>query len=140
MLLGLFLVDRLARAVLKLAKGRLGFDSLADVASLPLLIALGQTVNVAILPVGLAYSRHIEAEADRFGLELTRDNLATARAFVKLQRTNLGYPRPGRFYTYLRASHPSLGERIDFANTYRPWAEEATGSEVSDALAPSAAK
>lgn len=117
----------------------MGFDSLADVASLPLLIALGQTVNVALLPAGLAYSRQIEHEADRFGLELTHDNEAAARAFVTLQRTNLGYPRPGRFYTFFRASHPSLGARIDFANTYRPWVEES--SEPAPRLpAPSAAK
>jgi hypothetical protein len=24
-------------------------------------------------------------------------------------------------YTLLRASHPSLAERIEFANAYRPW-------------------
>ncbi len=91
---------------------------------MPLLIALSQTVNLALTPVGFAYSRQIEHQADRFGLDLTHDNLSSARAFVKLQQTNLGYPRPEWFYTLFRASHPSLGERIDFANTYRPWAEE----------------
>jgi Zn-dependent protease with chaperone function len=125
---------------LKLSNGRFGFVSLADVASLPLLIALAQTVNLALMPAGLAYSRHIEHQADRFSLELTHDNLSAARAFVKLQQTNLGYPRPGWFYTFFRASHPSLGDRIDFANTYRPWADEASEPEVSDDLAPSLAK
>jgi hypothetical protein len=42
-------------------------------------------------------------------------------AFVKLQQENLSKPRPGRLYKFWRASHPPLGERIDFANTYRPW-------------------
>ena len=73
--------------------------------------------------MGLAFSRHLEHEADRFGLELTRDNHAAATAFVRLQSENLGNPRPGPLYTLWRASHPSLGERIDFANTYCPWEE-----------------
>jgi hypothetical protein len=25
------------------------------------------------------------------------------------------------FYTLFRASHPGMGERIDFCNRYRPW-------------------
>ena len=64
----------------------------------------------------------MEHEADRFALELTRDNHAAATAEVKLQLSNLGVPRPGPMYNLWRASHPSAGERIDFANTYKPWA------------------
>ncbi len=129
MLLGLFLVDRLARWVLRISKGKFGFEALGDIASLPLLIALGGAVNLALTPVGFAYSRQIEHEADRFGLDLTHDNVASARAFVTLQQTNLGYPRPGWFYTLFRGSHPSLGERIDFANGYRPWVGGSSGLE-----------
>ena len=74
------------------------------------------------MPLGFGYSRHIEHEADRFALELTRDNRAAARAFVALQQSNLSHPRPARLGTWLRSTHPSLGDRIDFCNTYRPWA------------------
>ncbi len=73
------------------------------------------------MPIGLAVSRHLEHEADRFALELTHDNHAAAMAFARLQTENLGNPRPGPLFTLWRASHPSLGERIDFANEYRPW-------------------
>jgi len=38
-----------------------------------------------------------------------------------LQQENLGNPRPGLLYKLWRASHPTLGERIDFCNVYRPW-------------------
>ena len=41
-------------------------------------------------------------------------------AFVKLQRENLSNPNPGPVYRIFRASHPSISERIDFFNTYRP--------------------
>ena len=65
--------------------------------------------------------RHQEHEADRFALELTRDNRAGATTFVRLQAENLAVPRPGPLFVLWRASHPPLGERVDFANRYRPW-------------------
>jgi len=74
-----------------------------------------------VFEVALAVSRHFEHEADRFGLEVTRDNYAAATAFVTLQQSNLAVPRPGPLYKWWRASHPLLGERIDFSNDYRPW-------------------
>ena len=120
-LVALYLVRRAANVLLRRYKNRFGFDRLSDVASLPLLILLGQIVALAMMPAGLALSRHMEHEADRFALELSRDNHAAATAFVGLQRENLSNPRPGMLYTLLRASHPSLAERIEFANAYRPW-------------------
>ena len=79
-----------------------------------------QVCSLVLHPVALAYSRYQEHEADRFALELTRANHSGAMAFVKLQDENLGNPRPGCVYRIFRASHPSIGERIDFCNTYRP--------------------
>ena len=122
-MVGLYLVYRLSGMMLRCWQRRFGFDRLDDVASLPLMLLVFQLVSLALMPIDLAWSRHIEHEADRFGLELTRDNHAAATAFVRLQSENLGNPRPGLIYTLWRGSHPSLGERIEFANTYRPWAE-----------------
>ena len=47
-------------------------------------------------------------------------------AFVKMQAENLSNPRPGLFYKIFRATHPSIGERIDFCNTYHPWRTDST--------------
>ncbi len=138
-LAGLFLVDWLGRRIVGRFSGRLGFDRLSDVASLPLLFMLLELVMLVLSPVALAYSRRQESEADKFSLDLTHANHSGARAFVKIQEENLGNPRPGLLYKIFRASHPSLGERIDFCNTYHPWianqsaresaAETATRSE-----------
>jgi STE24 endopeptidase len=100
---------------------RMGFTTLADVAALPLLMLLTNLFSFLIVPAALAYSRHNEHEADRFALEVTRDNHAFGTAFVKLQTENLGTPRPGWLYVLWRAGHPPIGSRIDFANAYRPW-------------------
>ena len=82
---------------------------------------LAGALSLVIMPVSLAFIRHIEHESDRFGLELLQENDAVARAFVALQTEDLGYPRPGLLYKILRASHPPLGKRIDFCNASRPW-------------------
>jgi STE24 endopeptidase len=118
---GLGLVHLTSRRLLATAAPRFGFDRLDDVASLPLLALLLGAFFLVMSPLALAFSRHLEHEADRFGLELTEDNAACGRAFVGLQSTNLGVPRPGLFYKLWRADHPPLGERIDFCNSYRPW-------------------
>ncbi len=120
-LAGLYLVDRLSGMMLARWKGRFGFDQLGDIASLPLVALIFQLVFLAMMPVGLMCSRWMEHEADRFALELTRDNHAAATAFVRLEEENLANPRPGPLYVLWRGSHPSLGERIEFANGYRPW-------------------
>lgn len=118
---GLLLVQLAARAVLARRGARLGLRGLSDPAALPLVLALASLVTFALMPVAYGFSRSQEHEADRFALELTRDNAACANAFVALQANNLGYPRPGPLYVALRASHPPLGARIDFCNDYRPW-------------------
>ena len=85
------------------------------------MVLLINVFSLLLTPVGFAYSRHLEHEADRFGLELTHYNHSAATGFVRLQQENLGMPRPGLFYTIWRATHPSIGERIDFFNAYKPW-------------------
>jgi Zn-dependent protease with chaperone function len=119
--LGLWVVHRLAPLAIARWGGRMRFARLSDPASLPLLLLLLQLASFAALPVALGFSRWMEHEADRFTLELLRDNHATATAFVKLQQSNLAHPRPGPLFVWWRGSHPPLGDRIDFANRYRPW-------------------
>ena len=118
-LLGLYLVHRAAGPLLRRFSRRLGFTQLADVASLPLLVMLLALFSLGIKPLMLAYSRYQEHQADAFGLALTGDRQAAAMAFVKLQQDNLANPRPGPIYMTLRATHPSLGQRIDFANAWQ---------------------
>jgi Zn-dependent protease with chaperone function len=117
----LYAVHALSGWLIRRFRHRFGFTELGDVASYPLLVVVLAAVNLALTPMLFVLTRHNEHEADRFGLELTRDNRAAAMAFVKLQEENLSVPYPGTFYKLFRASHPPLGERIDFANTYRPW-------------------
>ena len=119
--LSLYLVHRVAGRLIGRFSGRFGFNRLSDVASFPLLLLLGSIVSLILTPAVLAFNRHQEHEADRFALEITRANRAAATTFVRLQQENLSVPRPSALYMLWRGSHPSLGDRVDFANRYRPW-------------------
>jgi STE24 endopeptidase len=123
LLLALYLVHRVSRVLIECYRHRWGFDSLADIASFPLILLLLQVFTLAVMPLILAVSRHNEHEADRFGIEITRTSHAAATAFVKLQQENLGVPWHGWLYTLWRDSHPTIGQRITFFNEYMPWEE-----------------
>ncbi len=126
-LVTLYAAYRVQAGLIARFAGRFGFTELADVASLPLVLVLVGVFSFVVTPVAAGFSRLQEHEADRFGLEITRNNHAAATAFVKLQQENLGVPRRGLLYKLWRASHPLLGERIDFCNAYRPWEEGKPG-------------
>jgi Zn-dependent protease with chaperone function len=117
----LYAVHRTAGWAIARYQTRFGFTGLSDIASLPLILVLFGAGSLLATPIALGVQRHFEHEADRFGLEITRGNHAAATAFVTLQQENLAVPRPGPIYKWWRASHPPLGERIDFSNDYRPW-------------------
>ncbi|MCA9682529.1 MAG: M48 family metallopeptidase, partial [Myxococcales bacterium] len=96
--LTLWLFHKVAGLVIARHRERLGFASLGDVAALPLFFLLTGLFGFVIAPLGNAWSRHQEHESDRFALEITHDNQACARAFARLQQTNLGNPRPGTLW------------------------------------------
>ena len=127
-LISLYTVHRTARGLITRFSGRFGFDSLSDVASVPLILLIVSVLSIVATPVSLAYSRHVEHESDRFSLELTRNNYAAATTWIALQRENLSNPNPGWIYRTWRATHPALADRVVFANQYRPWE---TGDELT---------
>jgi Zn-dependent protease with chaperone function len=95
---------------------RLGLEGPADPAAAPVLLVVVQVVALVMVPMGNAFSRHIERSADRFAIELTGSGRSVARAFAVLQEENLSVPDPSPLYRVMRATHPSLGERIRAGN------------------------
>lgn len=102
--------------------GRFKFVSLDDPAALPLMmliLAFSWTFGGQL--IFNAAQRHIEIEADRFGLEVTRDNYAQAAFFAQPAMNSRPLKEYYWFAEVFRADHPSIAARIRLANTYRPW-------------------
>lgn len=121
LLAGFWLTHQLGGAMVARWSRRFGIRDLADPASIPLLVLCLTLVYVIADPAFLAYARHVEFEADRFGLEITEDNEAAATTLVKDAQLAPILPNPGWFATVFRENHPSIADRIRFANTYHPW-------------------
>jgi STE24 endopeptidase len=89
---------------------------LAD-ASLParfvILAALGSVLSFALTPLGSAWSRHDEWQADAFAADLADCAPALASALAKLARENLSNLHPHPLYAKFYYSHPPVTERIE---------------------------
>jgi STE24 endopeptidase len=121
LLAGFWLTDRLGRAAIRRFSRRWGFSELSDPASFPLILFLLTFLWLAILPFFNLFARHIELEADRFGLELTHQNHAAAMEFVGDVRSGRVAPDWNTFFLIFQGTHPSVAQRIEFANSYKPW-------------------
>jgi STE24 endopeptidase len=123
MLSGFFLTDRLGRYLIARRSQRFGLDTLTDPASLPLIILLLSLFWLAVSPAFNLFARHIETEADRFGLELTHENQPMGEIFANYVKRDGELSDWSSFFLAFRATHPSNADRIRFSNTYRPWAK-----------------
>jgi Zn-dependent protease with chaperone function len=127
--LGWYAAYRIMPGLIARYHARFGFERISDIASLPLLLIVTGLMSLATGPVELAFSRYQEHEADRFALEITHSNHSFATGLIKIHEDEADPvdPRPGWLDQAWRETHPSLGERIDFSNTYKPWKTGASG-------------
>ena len=118
-----YLVFRSANYMMRKYNKKFGFKHIYNIASIPLLLFLSNLYMLAFTPLSNYFTRQIEHNADIFSLEILKDNKAAGESFLILQRDNLANPRPGPIFNMWRATHPSLGDRVDFTNQYCPWTE-----------------
>ncbi|HEX2122323.1 MAG TPA: M48 family metallopeptidase [Thermoanaerobaculia bacterium] len=100
---------------------RWGITGPGDPASVPWLLLILSAISFLLSPVLSGYSRRMEHQSDIFALELTRNNEALARAFVKLAEDSKRDPSPDPFIEFWRYTHPAIEKRIEFALSYKPW-------------------
>jgi STE24 endopeptidase len=108
---------------------------LDDWASLPALLLLLSVFSFVINPIGSAFSRYLEHQADQYGLEvthgLTPDSAQiAAQAFQVLGEVDLSDPDPDRVNVFLFYDHPPISDRVRFSLTYDPWAGGGHGEFV----------
>jgi Zn-dependent protease with chaperone function len=99
-----------------------------DLASLPAFILLLSVFGFLFTPISNAYSRHLEHQADQYGLEVTHGLIpdgpvVAAHAFQILGEVDLEEPNPSPAVKLWFYNHPPLDERMRFAQTYNPWSE-----------------
>jgi len=108
---------------------------LYDWASLPVLLLLLSVFSFAINPVGAAFSRYLEHQADQYGLEVTHglrpdSGQIAAQAFQVLGEVGLSDPDPSPVNMFLFYDHPPISDRVLFCLTYDPWASGGQGEFV----------
>jgi STE24 endopeptidase len=108
---------------------------LDDWASLPALMLLLSIFSFASNPIGSAFSRHLEHQADQFGLEVTHgltpdSGQVAAQSFQILGEVDLSDPDPNRLEVFLFYDHPPIPDRIQFSLHYDPWANGGHGEFV----------
>jgi STE24 endopeptidase len=107
----------LAALVLQWGVGVFGFESVADIAALPLFALVIGIYGLVTMPLGNAYSRQRERRADEYALQTTGKGAAYASALTRLANQNLAEADPEPWVETLLYSHPALNKRIAMAET-----------------------
>jgi Zn-dependent protease with chaperone function len=128
LLAGLLAGSHLFRWAVSRWGGFWGLRGMDDWASLPALLVVFSLLSFVITPAGNAYSRHIEHQADQYGLEVLHGvvpdaSAAAARSLQVLGDEDLEEPSPSPAVVFWFYTHQPIGDRIVFANNYDPWTQ-----------------
>ncbi len=126
MLIGLWLGRKIVLAMLARWDEQWRIRGVDDLAALPALLLVLAVLAFAAEPMASAFSRHLEHQADIYGLEVTHglfpaNNQVAASTFQKLGEKSLDYPAPDPLLVFWFYDHPTIRDRIRFALHYDPW-------------------
>jgi STE24 endopeptidase len=125
---GFYLLYLIANWALVRFQQRWHMRDLSDWAAKPMLILIFSIMSTLSQPIGSAFSRTLEHNADIYGLEVTHginanSQEAAAHAFQVLGELSLSYPYPSKFVVFWYADHPPIPDRVPFAHSYDPWSK-----------------
>jgi STE24 endopeptidase len=126
MLAGFFAGSYLFRWAAQRRGSAWGLRGMDDWASLPALLLIFSLLNFVGTPAASAYSRHIEHQADQYGLEVLHGVVpdasgAAARSLQIMGEEDLEEPSPSPAVVFWFYTHPPINDRISFAYEYDPW-------------------
>ena len=135
LLIAFYLGYRTVGWVLTRYGARWEIRDLQDWASLPVLLILLSIFSFVVTPIGSAFSRHLEHQADQFGLEVTHGltpdyGQVAARDFQIMGEIGLADPDPNPMDVFLFYDHPPISSRVRFCVAYDPWASGGQGEFV----------
>jgi STE24 endopeptidase len=99
-----------------------------DLAALPALLLILSIFNFASDPMSNAFSRHVEHQADVYGLEVTHGVIpdagqAAADSFQIEGESYLADPDPNALDVFLFYDHPPISDRVRLCLDYDPWSK-----------------
>jgi Zn-dependent protease with chaperone function len=124
----LYLGYRTVGALLARYSARWSIRGLDDWAALPAILLLFSLFTFVGDAIGNTYSRHQEAEADLYSMEVAHglvsdSGQAAARSFQKYGELVLDDPTPNPIRVFLFYDHPTTADRVRFFVTYDPWSQ-----------------
>jgi Zn-dependent protease with chaperone function len=124
--IGFYLLYLIANGAFARFHQRWHMRELGDWATVPMLLLIFSIMSTVSQPLGSAFSRTLEHNADIYGLEVTHginanSQEAAAHAFQVLGELSLSYPYPNKLVVFWYADHPPINERVPFAHSYDPW-------------------
>jgi len=125
---GFYLLYLIANWAFPRFQRRWHMRELSDWATVPMLLLIFSILSIISQPIGSAFSRQLEHNADVYGLEVTHginpdSQEAAAHAFQVLGELSLSYPYPSDFYVFWYSDHPPIRDRVPFAHNYDPWSK-----------------
>ena len=106
-------------------------EGVDDIAAFPLLALILMVVGLTLMPVQLAYLRHLEERADIFAMEHTGEPESFASAIDKLARQNLVDPCPSRLEELLLHDHPPISKRLRYIGGERSVTQGYQGDQTT---------
>lgn len=97
---------------------KFGFQSVSQLAALPMLFIILYVYGILTLPISNLISRKYEYEADKFALSVIENKTDFINALKKLGEINASDTNPNPVIEFLFYDHPSLSKRIAFAEKF----------------------
>jgi len=94
------------------------YNSLADPATIPLLLALMGAFGLIVMPIGNGLSRAVEYQADEYALQATQMVEPFKSAMTRLANQNLSDVEPSPIIEFLFHDHPSINKRLKHADEF----------------------
>ncbi|MBI3286418.1 MAG: M48 family metallopeptidase [Chloroflexi bacterium] len=117
----------LAHLALRWGVSAFGFQSVADMASIPWLALVMGGAMLVSTPLVNAYSRARERAADEYALRTTGRPGAFISAMTKLANQNLADADPEPWVEMLLYSHPPIRKRLELGHRFQQAPAEASG-------------
>lgn len=95
-----------------------GFRGIDDIAALLLFMVAMAAVGLVAMPLGNLLTRRMERAADRYAIQATGKPRAFRSVMLKLAGQNLADAEPPAWVRILFQSHPTIAERVAFAESY----------------------